>query len=186
MIYTYTHKTVDVLNMQPENVCIEDIAHSLALINRFVGHTPFPINVAHHSIWVAKLCNHLDPVYQLQALLHDAAEAYLGDISKWLKATPTFDLYREAEDRASSVILTKFGCPIELHHDVEAADRKMVTIEAFTAFGDSMPLFQRPDWSKPTSAELASWSPMGWRESEEWFLMFFHSLIPSIAVAPGV
>lgn len=61
----------------PNEVDIHDIARSLSMMNRFCGHTKFPYSVARHSI----NCANIAPEgYKLEALLHDATEAYLSDI----------------------------------------------------------------------------------------------------------
>jgi hypothetical protein len=65
-------------------ICIEDIAHSLALTNRYNGMTRYPYSVAEHCVRMA-LCDDL-PGHPLAKLLHDAAEAYIGDIVKPFKA----------------------------------------------------------------------------------------------------
>lgn len=63
-------------------VDIKDIAHSLARLQRFNGHSHGNINVAAHCIWMAKKATDGN---KLDALLHDAAEAYTGDLTRPLK-----------------------------------------------------------------------------------------------------
>jgi hypothetical protein len=72
---------------------IEEIAHALALINRFTGHAKRPYSVAEHSLLVATIAasEGATPVQQLAALLHDAHEAYVGDLAspaKWVIGQP--------------------------------------------------------------------------------------------------
>lgn len=67
---------------------IEEIAHALALINRFTGHTSRPYSVAEHSLLVLHIARTegASPVAQMAALMHDAHEAFVGDVStpvKW-------------------------------------------------------------------------------------------------------
>ncbi len=80
-IQTYTGRMIDLLNPQPEDICIEDIARGLALENRYNGATKFPISVAQHSIYVSQETEH-NPK---QGLLHDAAEAYCKDLTRPFK-----------------------------------------------------------------------------------------------------
>lgn len=64
---------------RPEDVCLEDIALSLAKLNRFGGHLRRDVEsytVAQHSVLVSYEC---EPRFALIGLLHDAHEAYLGD-----------------------------------------------------------------------------------------------------------
>lgn len=66
---------------------IETIAHSLAQINRFTGHACRPYSVAEHSVLVCDIVAGmgLGPDAQLLALLHDAHECVVGDVSTPLK-----------------------------------------------------------------------------------------------------
>ena len=77
-IVTYTGRVFDLLNPKPEMVCIEDIAHSLAYQCRYNGHCKFFYSVAQHCVLMAE--NKDLPGDPLQKLLHDAAEAYIGDL----------------------------------------------------------------------------------------------------------
>lgn len=86
---TVTGANFDLRNPQAASVSTLDIAHSLALTNRFTGHTSRPYSVAEHSLLVEEImCREygpLPPAALLAALVHDAHEAYLGDISTPLK-----------------------------------------------------------------------------------------------------
>ena len=66
---------------------IETIAHSLAQINRFTGHACRPYSVAEHSVLVCDIVAGmgLGPDAQLLALLHDAHECIVGDVSTPVK-----------------------------------------------------------------------------------------------------
>lgn len=71
---------------------ISEIAHALAQINRFTGHCKRPYSVAEHSVLVAGIAasEGASTSAQLAALLHDAHEAYSGDVSspaKWAVGT---------------------------------------------------------------------------------------------------
>jgi len=176
-IQTFTGLRVNPLELRPDDIRIEDIAHALSCVNRFAGHAVYPINVAQHSIMVSRLA---DPGYELQGLLHDASEAYLGDMTKWLKMAPEMKFYREIEDRAQHTIFKKFGCPEEMHPSVETADRLMVRFEATKAFGPRF-VFPHPDYPPPTEVEmikLAGWRQWSWKTSREVFNVEYHSLRP--------
>lgn len=70
--------TIDLAGLQPENLTAEIIASTLAKVNRFNGRTAAPWSVAAHSVLVAHL---VPPELQPWALLHDAHEAFIGDIT---------------------------------------------------------------------------------------------------------
>src|SRR5689334_10911717 len=65
------------LDPQPEDIRIVDIAHALSLQCRFNGHTKFHYSVAQHSLIMSF---NVPLQFALEALLHDAAEAYIGDL----------------------------------------------------------------------------------------------------------
>ena len=88
---THSGKLFDNSNMKPEDVCLEDISHHLCNINRFGGCLPLSIrySVASHSLNCFKMALKLFPgeteVWRT-ALMHDATEAYLGDVVSGLKS----------------------------------------------------------------------------------------------------
>lgn len=77
-IQTFAGKKFDLLEPTGDMICIEDIAHHLSILTRWVGATKFPYSVAEHSLMVAKYCSE---ELKLEGLLHDAAEAYTNDFS---------------------------------------------------------------------------------------------------------
>jgi len=103
---------VNPLNLQPSDIRLSDMAYALAHVNRYGGHTIAPYSVAEHSLYVAAQldrqfhCSELT----LLGLLHDAPEAYLGDIVAPLKRTGAFEEYREAEFTAEMAIAEAFEC----------------------------------------------------------------------------
>lgn len=186
VIHTFSGKDINPLDLQMDDICIEDIAHALALCNRFAGHTKQPISVAQHSVYVSKLCdiNYKDNVC-LQGLLHDASEAYLGDITKWLKQTDEMKAFREAENRVQKTIFQKFNIDFLFHNDeirlyleVEAADRLMVQFEGRMGFGESWQI-NHPRYPPLTTEEIERvgfWFPWSWEVAEKEFLKRFKEL----------
>ena len=83
---------------------LRDIAHHLAQCNRYNGACLWPYSVARHCIHVASV---LPMELRLAGLLHDAPEAYLGDVVRPLKVL--MDDYREIEAQYQEVIESIFG-----------------------------------------------------------------------------
>lgn len=182
-IQTFSKRIVNPLALTLEDICLADIAHALACCNRFCGHVERPISVAQHSVFVSRLVDGHGPVVALQGLLHDASEAYLGDVTKWLKQTDAFAPYREAEDRAQSVIFQAFGCPVALHAAVEAADRLMVRVEAHYGYQGQWqsghPAY--PPVSPEELAVVGRWEPWAWAYAESAFVERYLQLQDGLA-----
>lgn len=122
----YSGKQIDPLNMTVDDICIEDIAHSLSLQCRFGGHCSEFYSVAQHSICVSV---HVAPKNAMWGLLHDASEAYLLDVITPLKESSAMAEYREAEKGIMRLIAKKFGLkryPVE----VKLIDFKALATEA--------------------------------------------------------
>ncbi len=98
----------DLLKPDPATVHIGDIAHHLSQICRFTGATRVHYSVAQHSVHA---CDLAPPEFKLAALLHDAAEAYVGDVSSPVKAL-IGTAYVPLEQRIARVIFERFGVPV--------------------------------------------------------------------------
>ncbi len=125
-ITTYTGKQFDISDPQPDQIDIEDIAISLSRTVRFRGMTILPYYVAHHCVLATYL---LAPEYRLWGLLHDAAEAYMGDMPKPLK-THLDSGYVAIEQRVMRVVAEKFGLEWPMPDQVKLVDRILLVTEA--------------------------------------------------------
>jgi uncharacterized protein len=118
-------------NPSPSQILIDDIAHGLAHQCRFNGQTNKFYSVAQHSVIVASI---LPSELKLAGLLHDAAEAYLGDIVQPLKELlPDFEAI---ESRFASVIGERFN--VDLHHNSEVKKADLIALA--TERRDLMPM----------------------------------------------
>ncbi len=113
---TFTGIKFHVMQPSAEEVCIEDIAHALSMIPRFGGQARRFYSVAAHSLHVLSMAlRHSVADVKTErgsriaryCLLHDAAEAYLGDMVRPLKLS--MPDYRAAEERVFDCILARFG-----------------------------------------------------------------------------
>ena len=183
-ITTHSGRRVDPTAMTLDDIVITDIAHALALCNRFAGHSRWPISVAQHSVGVSLLPG----VPPLQGLLHDAAEAYVGDMTKWLKSVPEMEFYRRVEDDLQRQIYARFGCPVALDPGVEHGDKTMVRYEYHNAFdtaGLGVPGYppvslEEEEVLGRVFAETGWRAKMDWSEAEDLFLARFNQLVDTL------
>lgn len=119
------------LDPRPEEVNIRDIAKSLSKMVRFNGHTDRFYSVAEHSVHVSRLCREK----RLSALLHDATEAYVGDMIRPLKyAMPAF---REVEKGVWKAVASHFDIEEDLGEEIHRADNLMCAREKLDIFSNS-------------------------------------------------
>lgn len=133
MIYTHTNRLVNPLNLRPLDIDIIDIAHALSHLCRFTGHTRQFYSVAQHSV---ELSYHVDPDNARWALLHDAAEAYLGDVATPIKEC--LPIYRQWEDNALAIIARSFSLPDEMPEQVKTLDLRLTRREGFVLVDDRL------------------------------------------------
>lgn len=110
-IRTAGGRYVALLDPDPQTITIQDIATALSQVCRFAGHLPTFYSVAEHSLHVAAQLRRTygNPQLALWGLLHDATEAYLGDMVRPLKQQ--MPAYRQAEDRMARAIELRFELP---------------------------------------------------------------------------
>ena len=124
-IRTFTGIYFNVFNPTPEMICIEDIAHALSHQCRFGGHLPHFYSVAQHSLYCAQEIQDKD--YALEALMHDASEAYLMDVPRPIKGKLTN--YKEIEDKIMRLIADKFSFQWPMPDEVKEIDEQALHTE---------------------------------------------------------
>jgi len=157
-------KKVNPFEMTEEDIDIEDIAHALSLICRYGGHCKQFYSVADHSIRVSEI---VDYKYKLAALLHDAAEAYIGDNIRPVKYR--LPVLQKVEDEILPVIMSRFG--IKWDKKVQEAVKKADNIVGATEGRDLM--YHGEDWGnlpEPLEGTIIPRSP---RASMNGFLWRF-------------
>lgn len=105
-IQTFTGKQFYPLDPRPDELDIIDIAHALSLKCRYAGHCRDFYSVAQHSVLVSE---NVPPQDALWGLLHDAAEAYLSDIPRPIKASLIG--FNEMEERVMRSVAERYGLP---------------------------------------------------------------------------
>ncbi len=140
-------RRLDLLNPDPVDIEITDIAHGLARVARWNGQTigPHAFTVAQHSLIVADICHDLVddwPVqWQRAALLHDAAEYVVGDLISPFKTAIGHD-YKTFEIRLLSAIHRRFDLPEKLDESIartiKTADQIAAYFEATVLAGFSL------------------------------------------------
>ncbi len=102
-----------------------DIAHALSNICRFGGHSKSFYSVAQHSVLVSYAC----PDFPLAGLLHDACEAYLGDVVTQLKRK--LSDYGPIERSLQHTIAGRFNLPEDIfeHPQIKEADMMLLATE---------------------------------------------------------
>lgn len=123
-IATLSGQHIDYSDVRPEHIAIDDIAVALSNLCRFAGHVPEFYSVAQHGV----LCSQLTPPeFALEALLHDAAEAYCQDLPSPLKRL--LPVYKEIEARLDNAIRQRFNLPLTPSKVIKQVDLMMLATE---------------------------------------------------------
>lgn len=163
---TFTGKLVDLADFRVEDVRLPDIAHALSLINRFTGHSKVPYSVAQHSVMVSQMC---DPENALWGLLHDASEAYLGDMATPLKTL--LPDYRALEEHVQKTIAKAFYLSWPIPQDVKVADLRALMGEK----RDIIPC--GIDWGLDIEPKCGPINPCGWQQAKTLFEERYRELV---------
>ena len=183
-ILTATGQAFDLAMPRLAQVSVMDIAWSLSQINRFTGHCIRPYSVAEHSLLVAEICereHRLDAHGLMAALLHDAHEAYTGDLhtpGKQLVGNAWFDFERRIEQPVRQAL----GGVVA--HGIHRATIKQADLQALaTERRDLLPR-HAAQWDCLRGIEPVSWVSLNTpeRRQHDWefwrdrFLDRFHEL----------
>ena len=169
-IQTHSGKFFNFLDPKPEQINIEDIVWGLSMKCRFGGHTNIFYSVAQHSVLTSEL---VESKYKLSALMHDAAEAYTGDVPTPLKRLlPDF---KQVEKRIEEAIFTKFNLPLTLPLPVVEADSMMLKAERCRFMGKTE---DATEWLFLDKVKNANIDLLAWpqQESYEYFMDTYNRL----------
>lgn len=168
-IQTYSGRKFDFLNIDVNTIDITDIAHALSNLCRYTGHTKYFYSVAQHSVLAAIS---VPQEYKFAALLHDATEAYINDISKPLKNL--LPQYCKIEDDIWLKIAEKFGLPEEIPALVKEVDLRLLVTEKRDLLETEPDEWTIIDKIKPYEEKIIPWSP---EYAKERFIKTFNLLI---------
>lgn len=152
---------VPVLAPDPAMIQIADIAAALSKLCRFTGHTRAFYSVAQHSVLVSQI---VPPEHAMWGLLHDAAEAYVGDIARPLKVA----LERAApgvlagiEEGWQRAVAERFGLCWPMPEAIHHADRVMLATERrdLMAAGPDWPDMPEPRPGRLWDGTAGTWMP---------------------------
>ncbi len=152
-------------NVRGNSIDIEDIAHALSHLGRFTGHTTEFWSVAQHSLLVAEKMPGI-PEEKLVALLHDAAEAYTGDLASPLKAylkSRSNHVYGGLQDTITAAIYNRYGVT-EIPSDVRLYDRAACLFEAEGFMGLSSGDLERDGFPVDLRELWQPWEPVEFAE----------------------
>ncbi|CAI8817207.1 Phosphohydrolase [Pseudomonas sp. IT-P74] len=170
-ILTATGKRFDLYEPDADLIDPRDIVHSLAHLCRFNGHTREFYSVAQHSCMVADLVPEQD---KLAALLHDAAEAYIGDmvqpLKQWMHA------YQDVEQWIWERICTRFNLDPELPASVRHADLVALATERRDLMAADPTTWDCLIGIEPTAETIRPWS------ATEARLTFHQRLMDQLAI----
>lgn len=171
-IQTASHRKFWPLDPRPEDVDINDIAHALSNLCRFTGHSSEFYSVSQHSVIASQL---VPRASALAALLHDSAEAYMGDIARpWKRflyvrtggLDAIYDSLKDTEHALLDVILVALKCPprteTDIWNPVHEADERMLVTEArdfMAPLVDGSRNTFMGTGRKPLDYTLSAWSP---------------------------
>lgn len=177
-IQTYTGKRFWPLDPVAADLDIRDIAHALSQNCRWTGHCRDFYSVAQHCVY----CSYVVPEnLTLTALMHDASEAYLSDLSRPVKHSPELVGYRDAERKLETIIAETFELVFPYPPEVKQADNRMLYTERrdllvgsveWTTDRENVLGFEGND-RQPYDFRITSWEP---KEAEQLFLERFHAL----------
>ena len=170
-IQTYTGRCFWPFDPRTEDIDILDIAHALSNLCRFGGHCNTFYSVAEHSV----RASHLVPDdVALWALLHDASEAYLGDVVRPIKHQARFlKFYRPIEQAVMLSIVFKFGLCLAEPAEVAWADDVMLRTEQRDLMSSPPCDWVRKAGIEPLAEIIVPATP---RVAKENFLQRFYSL----------
>jgi uncharacterized protein len=159
-LQTVSGRWVNPFDPDPDQLDAGDIARALANQCRFGGHSRVFYSVAQHSVIVSELVEQRggDAEDVFAALMHDASEAYLGDMPHPIKHRSSLGAaFKAAEDHLEAALRERFRIKADVP-EIKRADRALLATErrAFSAEGWHWPELEGVE---PLELELTALAP---------------------------
>jgi hypothetical protein len=164
---TFTGRMFTLFDPKENDIDIVDISHALSMLCRFTGHCQRFYSVAQHCVHASL---GVSPEFALEALLHDASEAYVNDLNRPMKHHPQMQGYRSAERAIDAAVRRKFQLPKTESAEVKHIDDQLVRLEARQLF---RPV---PSWAQTRDHDFLILPVWGPQEAEHQFLDRFLEL----------
>jgi uncharacterized protein len=168
-IFLRTGATFDFLDPSNSKFTIQDIAHGLSNICRYAGQCREFYSVAEHSVFVSETAKG----FEYQALMHDAAEAFMGDMPGPLKQL--LPEYRRLETAIEQVVFARFGVATPFPRDVKLADLRVLAAEQNQLFSPGADAWARGADVDPAPIIVQRLPPA---EARQFFLERFEQVAP--------
>ncbi len=134
MMDTYSGRLIDAVNIRPEDIDWEDVAHALANTCRYGGHCMRFYSVAAHSIHChdEAVRRRFSRLGCLASLIHDAGEAYWHDLGRPLKAAAnmsSYNAYLDAVQAAAEKAVGVEGYVVDCEWVIKEIDNAVLKAE---------------------------------------------------------
>lgn len=180
---TFTGKMFDVFDPDPNQIDIFDIAHHLSVMTRFNGACKWMYSIAQHSILCANRASDYhyprpsEERLALALLMHDAAEAYVGDIVRPIKRKITD--FSVVENGVTDAINERFDLPLVAEVPgykaaVKEVDNRMLVTEKLQLMNPNV-RWALEDIFEPYDVDIEVWQP---KAAEALFLSTFARFRP--------
>lgn len=173
---------INIKNLKEEDLCLDDIAHHLSIIQRYGGALPINISysVAEHCVNITNyiICSGKYVHYRADeltvlargALMHDASEAYLGDMVSPIKQH--LPEYKKIENELTELINNKYNC--HSCDEIKFLDKNILYDEVNTLMPHKLPIYAAENNISPLHCPIIyNNSPI---KTKTMFISYFEAL----------
>jgi hypothetical protein len=173
-VLTYTGRKFNFNDLMNNDIQILDIAHALSMTCRYGGATKYFYSVAQHSVYLSEeiLKDTHDQFLSFDALMHDAEEAYVGDMKTPLKSMiPVFSEIALQVDKGIRQKFAHLNLASEMQEKTKEYDRRILLDERKALMIQSEHKWDmESDGTEPLGIYIEPWSPA--RAKMEFLEMF--------------